>query len=88
MRYLVYILFLGLILFGVGCYSSEPAVSESATSQANEANEQTQTSEVSKRISLNINEAVYFEFEKIELIGSLSLLRIAPGMSSVNLWIS
>ncbi|HBQ58477.1 MAG TPA: hypothetical protein DD671_02330 [Balneolaceae bacterium] len=61
MRYFTYKLFLGLILFGLGCSSSENVVSESSVTQETERVDEP---EVSKLISLNINEAVYFEFEK------------------------
>lgn len=63
MRYFTYTLFLGLILFGLGCSSSENVVSESTDTRETETADET---EVSKRISLNINEAVYFEFEKVD----------------------
>ena len=63
MRYFIYNIFLGIFLIGVGCSSSETMVSESGQA---EGKIKEKAPEISKRISLNINEAVYFEFEKID----------------------
>lgn len=68
MRYSVYKLFVGIFLMIVGCSSAEPVISESESSQAKSSDE------VTKRISLNINEAVYFEFEKADTAWGGSLI--------------
>lgn len=52
MKYLINSLFFGLIFLGLGCSSSENMVQ--------------QDSSVDERISVNINEAVYFDFIKTD----------------------
>lgn len=52
MRYLIYNLFCGILLFGLGCSSSK--------------NVSQQDEKVEERISLNINEIVYFDFFKTD----------------------
>ncbi|MFD2531496.1 hypothetical protein [Gracilimonas halophila] len=54
MKYLIYNLFLGLILFGLGCSSSENIAQPDPI--------------INERISLNINEAVYFDFVKTDTV--------------------
>jgi hypothetical protein len=54
MKYLIYNLFLGLILFGLGCSSSENIAQQDPI--------------INERISLNINEAVYFDFVKTDTV--------------------
>jgi len=56
MKYLRYHLFLGLILFGVGCSSSEDMIQDSYM--------------IEERISININEAIYFNFIKTDTVWS------------------
>lgn len=59
MKCVMYKIFIGIIFVIVGCSSSNQVVSESADSQGLS---DTESTEVSQRILLNINEAVYFEF--------------------------
>lgn len=54
MKYLIYNLFLGLILLVLGCSSSENIVQPDPI--------------INERISLNINEAVYFDFVKTDTV--------------------
>lgn len=67
---ITYKLFIGIFLILVGCSSSESMVSESNSLKEKSGEE---ASDFSKRISLNINEAVYFEFMKIDTTWNGSL---------------
>lgn len=67
MKYFVFNFLMGSILFGLGCSSTEQLTANSSIPFQNNA------PDTSQSIALNINEVVYFEFNKVDTVWSGNL---------------